>query len=58
MTRATDHDDVPEPDTSHPDDTDERSSSSHRAHLDTVEDGCGCAEVWEHLSEEHAEASD
>jgi hypothetical protein len=21
------------------------------AHLDDVEDGCGCAEVWEHLSE-------
>jgi hypothetical protein len=21
-------------------------------HLDSVEDGCGCAEVWEHLSEE------
>lgn len=20
-------------------------------HLDDVEDGCGCAEVWEHLSE-------
>jgi len=22
------------------------------SHLDDVEDGCGCAEVWEHLSEE------
>ncbi|ELZ29758.1 hypothetical protein C475_02386 [Halosimplex carlsbadense 2-9-1] len=45
MTQATDtHDDeAPEPDTSH---------------LDDVEDGCGCAEVWEHLSEERAEASD
>ena len=21
-------------------------------HLDDVEDGCGCAEVWEHLSEQ------
>jgi hypothetical protein len=21
-------------------------------HLDGVEDGCGCAEVWEHLSEQ------
>ena len=21
-------------------------------HLDEVEDGCGCAEVWEHLSEQ------
>ncbi|MEF8851572.1 MAG: hypothetical protein V5A44_06470 [Haloarculaceae archaeon] len=24
------------------------------AHLDGVADGCGCAEVWEHLSEERA----
>lgn len=22
------------------------------SHLDDVEDGCGCAEVWEHLSDE------
>ena len=22
-----------------------------RAHLADIEDGCGCAEVWEHLSE-------
>ena len=22
-----------------------------RAHLADVEDGCGCAEIWEHLSE-------
>ena len=20
-------------------------------HLDSVEDGCGCTEIWEHLSE-------
>ena len=26
-------------------------------HLDDVEDGCGCAEVWEHLSEQR-EADD
>jgi hypothetical protein len=24
------------------------------AHLQDVEDGCGCAEVWEHLSEERS----
>ena len=24
-------------------------------HLDSVEDGCGCAEVWEHLSEQREE---
>ena len=60
MTQATDDhdDDALEPDISHLDDTGERSSSSDRAHLDNVEDGCGCAEFWEHLSEEHAEASD
>jgi hypothetical protein len=28
-------------------------------HLDDMEDGCGCAEVWEHLSENReAEAAD
>jgi hypothetical protein len=25
------------------------------AHLEDVEDGCGCAEVWEHMSERRAE---
>ncbi|QPV64437.1 hypothetical protein I7X12_07445 [Halosimplex litoreum] len=25
------------------------------SHLDGVEDGCGCAEVWEHLSDERDE---
>ena len=25
------------------------------SHLNDVEDGCGCAELWEHLSEERAE---
>jgi hypothetical protein len=28
------------------------------SHLDDVEDGCGCAEVWEHLSEEREAGSD
>jgi hypothetical protein len=23
-----------------------------RSHLENVEDGCGCTEVWEHLSDE------
>jgi len=28
-------------------------------HLEDIEDGCGCAEVWEHLSERReAEADD
>jgi hypothetical protein len=25
------------------------------AHLDDVEDGCGCTEVWEHLSAQRAD---
>ncbi|WP_172977294.1 hypothetical protein [Halosegnis longus] len=29
------------------------------SHLDSVEDGCGCTEIWEHTSErEEAEESD
>lgn len=28
------------------------------AHLDDLEDGCGCAEVWEHLSERRAAEAD
>ncbi|WP_254544179.1 hypothetical protein [Halomarina pelagica] len=27
-----------------------------RCHLDDLEDGCGCAEVWEHLSEQREKA--
>jgi hypothetical protein len=30
---------------------DELSEDDEREHLSDVEDGCGCAEVWEHLSE-------
>lgn len=29
-----------------------------RAHLEDVEDGCGCAEVWDHLSEQRAAEAD
>ena len=25
------------------------------SHLDDVEDGCGCTEIWEHLSESRDE---
>ena len=32
------------------DDGDERDDK----HLADVEDGCGCAEVWEHLSDQRA----
>lgn len=36
---------------SDPDD-DERQA---REHLEDVEDGCGCTEIWEHLSENRDE---
>jgi len=26
-----------------------------REHLEDVDDGCGCTEIWEHLSEERDE---
>jgi hypothetical protein len=36
----------------------EESESNRKAadsdHLDGVSDGCGCTEIWEHLSEERA----
>ena len=25
------------------------------SHLDDVEDGCGCTEIWEHMSDERDE---
>jgi hypothetical protein len=27
-------------------------------HLDDVEDGCGCTEIWEHLSDQRQAADD
>ena len=27
-------------------------------HLDDVEDGCGCTEIWEHLSEQREADAD
>jgi len=30
-------------------------SEPDQEHLADVEDGCGCAEVWEHLSEQREE---
>lgn len=30
----------------------ETDEEADRSHLEDVEDGCGCAEVWEHLSEQ------
>ena len=47
MTQVTEHRDA------------DGASESDTSHLEGVEDGCGCAEVWEHLSEQReAEASD
>jgi hypothetical protein len=41
------------------DDEPERTDEVSTAHLDDMDDGCGCAEVWEHLSERReAEAAD
>jgi len=31
---------------------------AHLAHLEDVEDGCGCAEVWEHLSAQREASAD
>jgi len=28
------------------------------SHLDGVEDGCGCTEIWEHLSESRGAAAE
>lgn len=33
---------------------DRTTTDDDREHLDDLEDGCGCAEVWEHLSERRA----
>jgi len=38
--------------------TDDADEDVATDHLDDMDDGCGCAEVWEHLSENRdAEAS-
>lgn len=28
------------------------------SHLDDVEDGCGCTEIWEHMSDERDESDE
>jgi hypothetical protein len=39
--------------------TSERGHDDEAAdHLDDIDDGCGCAEVWEHLSEQREAESD
>jgi hypothetical protein len=32
-----------------------RADEADDDHLSDVEDGCGCAEMWEHLSEQRAD---
>lgn len=34
----------------------EAEAEQAREHLEDVDDGCGCAEIWEHLSENRDEA--
>jgi hypothetical protein len=34
---------------------DDEEEEDIREHLDDVDDGCGCTEIWEHLSEERDE---
>jgi hypothetical protein len=44
--------------TSTTDTADETEKTDETDHLDDIEDGCGCAEVWEHLSERRESADD
>ena len=37
---------------------DRSAADADRAHLADLPDGCGCAEVWEHLSESRAHPAD
>jgi|GEM_PF-1006309 len=36
---------------------DDRYDDVDTSHLDGVEDGCGCTEIWEHTSEREAEVA-
>lgn len=36
-------------------DTEEEATVGEREHLSDAPDGCGCTEVWEHLSDRRAE---
>ncbi|MDS0280493.1 hypothetical protein [Haloarcula onubensis] len=40
------------------DEPDAEVDESPTDHLDNVEDGCGCTEIWEHMSEERESVSD
>jgi len=47
-----------EPTLGHADSEDDQAPSSQDEHLDGIEDGCGCTEVWEHLSEQRDDDAD
>jgi len=48
--RGADHQsDTADPETDDPPEAE--AEEDERTYLSEVEDGCGCAEVWEHLSE-------
>ena len=57
MTGQQSADDPEETATDNLEATDEQEAVD-RGHLDDVEDGCGCTEIWEHLSENREEAAD
>lgn len=40
------------------DESDAKADEPTADHLDNVEDGCGCTEIWEHMSEERESPSD
>lgn len=39
-------------------DREERYADVDTSHLDDVEDGCGCAEMWEHTSGDRSDGED
>jgi len=51
-TDDADDPDAPDPDPDSDPDPNPDPDEVDTSHLDDIEDGCGCAEVWEHLSEE------
>jgi hypothetical protein len=42
----------------HTDSEDDQASKPRDGHLDGIEDGCSCSEVWEHLSEQRDGSAD
>lgn len=40
------------------DEATEENSDADRSHLDDLEDGAGCTEIWEHLSDRREDDTD